>query len=67
MQTTAVEQHTLDLGLPPGATVTLREAYDTTLLAANGIPFERALIVPHIKLGLERVAQAMAKARRAQR
>ena len=64
MQTLA-EQQPLDLGLPPGATVSLRDAYDCTALASNNIPFEKALLIPHIKLGLERVAQSMAKARRA--
>ncbi len=65
MHTTLIEQQPLDLGLPPGATVSLRDAYDCTALASNGISFERALLIPHIKLSLERLAQHIARARRA--
>lgn len=59
------DQPELDLGLPTGASPSLREAYELTDLQRFGIPFERAVQTPHIRLCLTRVAEQRAAARKA--
>ena len=59
---TGLEQQPLDLG-DDRARDPLYAAYSQTRLAELGITFEKARIIPHLRLPLERVARAVAAAR----
>lgn len=56
-------QAALDLGIERGAAPDLREAYDKTRLAHEGITFDRALKEKHFRICLEHIAQALATMR----